>query len=104
MSVEEGSTPNFFASLIFTFSSINSLITSCRAGALCVEMKSSLLRCSMSKSVTGSPLTMQATVCARDGDAPPIKISDVALPNRRVQSRCENVVAMVIVAVSIDPS
>jgi hypothetical protein len=52
----------------------------------------------------GSPLTMQATVCACDGDAPPIKISDVALPNRRVRSRCENVVAMVIVAVSTDPS
>src|SRR5207253_1492068 len=69
MSEAPGSTPNFLASLIFTFSSISSLITSWRFGCLWVETKSSLERCSMSKSVIGSPLTITATVCARAGEA-----------------------------------
>src|ERR1700756_4234362 len=64
MSEEEGSTPNFLASLIFTCSLISSSTVSWRVGCLWVEMKSSLERCSMSRSVMGSPLTITATVCA----------------------------------------
>jgi hypothetical protein len=52
----------------------------------------------------GSPVTMQATVCACDGDTPPIKISAVVQVNRSVQSRWENVVVIVIIAISTDPN
>jgi hypothetical protein len=50
----------------------------------------------------GSPVTMQATVCACDGDTPPVKISDAAQPSKTIQSRYGNVV-MVIFAASTDP-
>src|SRR6478752_8103716 len=98
MSEAPGSTPNFLASLIFTFSSISSLITSWRLGFLWVETKSSLERCSMSKSVIGSPLTITATVCACAGEP------GQTIPNaqaatqltRRLRSRYENAAATIM--------
>src|SRR6478609_1171643 len=98
MSATPGSTPNFLPSLIFTFSSINSLITSLRSGVLWVVRKLSLLRCSMSKSVIGSPLTMTATVCACSGETPSDNNSAAAQLMMRVSRRCESLAVMIIFA------
>ena len=86
-SLELGSTPNFLASLTLTLSLISSSITSCRVDCLWVVRKFSLVRCSISKLVMGSPLTITATVCADSGEAPevssPSTIAQPAISDRR---------------------
>src|SRR5215510_12982389 len=98
MSFEVGSTPKRLASFTFTFSSISSLMTSCRFCCLRVVMKLSLLRCSMSMLVIGSPLTMTAMVWARAGAPQPIAASRIAA--KRVERRNEGMAVMFLSAFS----
>ena len=103
MSLAEGSMLNFFPSLIFTFSSINSLITSWRSGILWVLSMVSLERCSMSKLVMGSPLTMTTTCCALAGDGvATIKTTAMPPPRMSAESLLKNVTVMVIFAMLTD--
>src|SRR3954468_18954097 len=71
MSLAPGSTPYLLASLSFTFSLVSSSSTSCRDICFRVVRKLSLVRCSISRLVMGSPLIMQAMDCAGNGDTPP---------------------------------
>jgi hypothetical protein len=105
----DGSMLYFLASRIFTFSSISSLTTWSRGGVLCVDSASSFARCSISKLVIGSPLTMSTTVWARAGvamltDSPRVAVNRAIAAARRAVRVMEIGIMMTIRGLSVGAS